>query len=212
MTENSPDTPPEIVITENLWTSDVVTYNIATGQPQNNTPSGVVTEAHALIGHLFHSTGNNVIWTSAFLTSAQQGVLGDIVDYGLSHGYSQAEVAIAANQASYESSFSQSAVNGSHVGLYQYDPSTWAYLGHSNLNINSESDQIAAMYQDITTFEARYQSGETSGQIPSTLSFADYMEIKHHAGPNYTDFTGVVAVGYVNGYEHTASILGFHVS
>jgi hypothetical protein len=91
------------------------------------------------------------------LTAAQTAVVDDIVDYGKDHGYSEAEIDIAVTDAYYESSFSQSETNGTHIGLYQYSQQTWSDLGESG-SIYNTPDQIAAIYHDISRYGPRYET------------------------------------------------------
>ena len=143
------------------------------------------------------------------LSPGQAMKLASIIDYGYSNGYGASEIVNVANQAFYESSLgSLEGPNGSHVGMFQYAAGPWADLGHSNLDINNDKDQIKAMFQDETNFEARYSAGIESGSVPKSVSFADFLEIKHHAGQNDTNYLGATEQSYVAGYEAKASLLG----
>lgn len=152
-----------------------------------------------------HTTPGGTSYTTHLnLNQTQVQTIDQIVDYGNSHGKTATEIKIAVNQAFYESSLGTMNSNGSHFGLYQYSNSTWSET-HGDLNINSQSDQVTAIYQDLATFEARYATGQANGAIPGSLSFDDYFEIKHHLGGNSTDWTNPV----INGYESASSNLGY---
>jgi len=158
-----------------------------------------------------HSTsaGGHDLAYHVALDAAQLSAFGQIVDYGVAHGYSSDAVRIAVDQAYYESSFRQSATNGSHVGLYQYNTDGWNGMGHAGANINDQSSQIAAIYNDIMAFGQQYTSLHSSGAIPWELSFEDYFEIKHHLGQNYATPGDAASMNVVNGYNDVAIQFGF---
>ncbi|TCV92123.1 hypothetical protein EC912_108117 [Luteibacter rhizovicinus] len=155
--------------------------------------------------HQYTTPGNSVFTYRADLNQTQLEVAAKISDYAVQHNLPWAYQVIAENQAFYESSLGTQMQNGSHQGLFQYDSSTWSYLGHGGANINSVDDQIVAMYQDIATFASRYAAGQASGDIPASLNFSDYVEVKHHAGPNSVDWGS----SYIAGYESSTTTLGF---
>ncbi|WP_184429137.1 hypothetical protein [Xanthomonas campestris] len=165
-------------------------------------------EMHLVSGGGAYTTpGNNSYATGANLSQAQSNTAATIVDYGLSHGFLFSDIKIAVNQAFYESSLGtmeSNPSNSSVQGLYQYNAATWSDLGHSALNRASDSDQVAAMYSDIVAFHSRYNSGIGSGAIPSTLTFENYIEVKHHLGSNSTDWNSAV----INDYQGKVTILG----
>ncbi|WP_150115666.1 hypothetical protein [Xanthomonas phaseoli] len=159
-------------------------------------------------GRSYRTAGGNTVNVAANLSDAQIATVGQIVDYGYSHRMLKSEVTTAVNQAFYESSLgtiTSNPTNPNVQGLYQYDASTWDYLGHSSLNRSSTDDQIAAMFDDIRSFESRWASGRQNGSIPKTLLLEDYIEIKHHLGPNSTNWSSPV----LQDYHGKVTVLGF---
>ncbi|KAG1078228.1 hypothetical protein G6F57_013640 [Rhizopus arrhizus] len=61
------------------------------------------------------------------------------------------------------------------------------------------------MYDDIRNFESRWAAGRQAGTIPTTLLIDDYVEIKHHLGPNSTQWSSPV----VSDYNGKVTVLGF---
>jgi uncharacterized membrane protein YgcG len=159
-------------------------------------------------GRSYRTAGGNTVNVAANLSDAQIATVGQIVDYGYSHRMLKAEVTTAVNQAFYESALgtiTSNPTNPNVQGLYQYDASTWDYLGHSSLNRSSTDDQIAAMFDDIRNFESRWAAGRQAGSIPKTLLVEDYIEIKHHLGPNSTNWSSSV----LQDYHGKVTVLGF---
>lgn len=155
------------------------------------------------------SAGGHPLTYHVALDAGQLSTMGQIVDYGVAHGFSSDGIRTAVDQAYYESSFNQSATNGSHVGLYQYNTDGWNGMGHAGANINDQSAQIAAIYNDIMAFGQQYTSLHSTGAIPWDLSFEDYFEIKHHLGQNYPTPGDAASMNVVNAYNDTAFTLGF---
>ncbi len=144
--------------------------------------------------------------TKANLTIAQKAVLTQILNYGIDHGYTVDETTIAINQAFYESDLGLLNQNGSFKRLFQYDDTTWNALGHGTTNIWDNGAQIVALFQDIQKYEARYATGIANGDIPTSLNFADYFEVKHHNGNNSVEWNSP----YITEYEdHTQNNFGF---
>jgi hypothetical protein len=144
---------------------------------------------------------------AADLTSAQEAIIGKIIDYGMAHNRSLSEIRMVVNQAFYESSLGaleHNPTNSSVAGLFQYDAATWDALGHSDLNRMNDDDQIVAMFQDLFRYEFRYVTGQLDDTIPDSLSLDDYFEIKHHLGNNSTDWGSSV----VTEYEQKTTELG----
>jgi hypothetical protein len=149
------------------------------------------------------------------LDPQQSLILDQIVDYGLDHGYTAKEIAVAAIDAYYESGFKQSAVNGSHIGLFQYNPSTWSANGEVG-NINNAFDQIRAIFNDITKYESRYTTAwndASTGLAASGLSFGQYFEIKHELGNSSTDWNAINPVTgntYIYDWAAKGATLNIH--
>lgn len=168
------------------------------------------------IRSLLHATkGGHKYYYLARLSAAQIAVLDQIVDYGYSQGYSTAVVTIAVNEAFYESSLGSLESNPTNqkvAGLYQYNSSTWHDFGHDNLNRQSDTDQIVAMYQDIAHFSSRYTQKQATGEIPGSITFPEYIEIKHELGPNYDKFNTTTVVEAIKKYEAKVADLRFVLS
>ena len=136
--------------------------------------------------------------TKLALSSSQKAVLEAIIDYGAANGLPNHYIKIAVYQAFYESSLGEirnNPTNSDVKGLFQWDSSTWAE-DHSGKNRFSDSDQIAAMYEDIGKFEQRWSAKRATNEIPSEVTFSDYVEIKHHLGKNSTDWTATAVSDY----------------
>lgn len=183
------------------------------GSSGSSTGGGTSTAAQAGLVH--YTPEHHTYIIDVNLTSAQTQVLDQIVDYGLDHNFTASEVAVVAADAYYESSFSQSAVNGTHVGTFQYDPSTWAANGYSG-SISSLSDQISAMFSDISRYEDRYTAALTdtsTGLAAAGLTFGQYFEIKHELGNSSVDWNGVNPVTgdtYVSDWTNKYNELHIH--
>ncbi|MDF2480343.1 MAG: Uncharacterized protein K0R79_700 [Stenotrophomonas indicatrix] len=165
-------------------------------------------EASVSGGRTYKTPAGNTVKFNASLSDAQAATLGQIVDYGKAHNMLAPEIRMAVNQAFYESSLgsmTSNPTNSNVQGLYQYDANTWDYLGHGALDRSSTNDQIAAMYDDIRNFESRWAAGRQAGTIPTTLLIDDYVEIKHHLGPNSTQWSSPV----VSDYNGKVTVLGF---
>ncbi|MFD0132305.1 hypothetical protein ACFVHT_25695, partial [Bacillus subtilis] len=135
-------------------------------------------EASVSGGRTYKTPAGNTVKFNASLSDAQAATLGQIVDYGKAHNMLAPEIRMAVNQAFYESSLgsmTSNPTNSNVQGLYQYDASTWDYLGHGALDRSSTNDQIAAMYDDIRNFESRWAAGRQAGTIPTTLLIDDYV-------------------------------------
>jgi hypothetical protein len=160
-------------------------------------------------GHVYKANIN--------LTAAQAAIVDQIVDYGKDHGYSDAEIDVAVADAYYESGFNASATNGSHTGLFQYNSTTWASLGEAG-SINSATDQIAAIYHDISKYESRYASAmSTNADSIATdgLSFGQYFEIKHELGNNSTSWLAtnpITGNRYISDWSSKDNGLGLQIT
>jgi hypothetical protein len=116
-----------------------------------------------------------------------------MVDYGFAHNKSASDIRIATAEAFKESSLKDGKVAGGHVGLGQYDQSTWTAMGESG-SINNRDDQIAAIYHDIDSYKPLYDKAVANnayGLRDSGLNFAEYFDVKHHEGKSGTDWQRV---------------------
>jgi hypothetical protein len=171
-------------------------------------PAGLLPVADKTYAHV--SPARVQYSTRTALDSGQVKILNAIVDYGKANGYDPSVITIAANQAFYESALGRirsNPTNSSVTGLFQYNKPTWEAMRHSGLNINSDQDQIKAMYLDIMNYYWRYLNRQASGKIPPTISFPNYIEIKHHSGPNDEHWNSP----HVAAYESTSATLGFQI-
>ena len=142
------------------------------------------------------------------LNAAQSEMLGRIVDYGKAHDFRLEQIAIMVGQAFHESSLGtleHNPTNATVIGLFQYNARTWHALGHSNLNINNDDDQIIAMYQDLARYDPRYQMRMAQRKIPKDLSFADYLAVRHNLGNTSLDWSNPI----VDRHRQSAASLGF---
>jgi hypothetical protein len=142
---------------------------------------------------------------SVHLSNSQIEMINKIVDYGIDHGVDNWKINSAVALAFDESSLGSIENNPTHFGLYQYNTDTWSFLGHGNLNIHSEDDQIHAMFDDITRFGDQWRTDILSGK--TDLSEEDYVELRHHAGPYSTDWNSP----YISEYNAKANQLDFWV-
>ncbi|WP_186819661.1 hypothetical protein, partial [Acetobacter tropicalis] len=124
-------------------------------------------------------------------------------DYAYDHGFNASQASLAATVAFAESSLgvNTSSPDGSTAsGLYQYNEGTWNDR-HSNLDRNSESDQITAFYEDLSQLQQQYNNGHDANgnAIPSGVDFSDYVYTKFHYGWNSQNYTGTDVTTYFNG-------------
>lgn len=167
-----------------------------------------------LVAGTFHTTKEGHVYkVNINLTAAQAAIVDQIVDYGKDHGYSDTDVDVAVADAYYESSFNNGITNGTHIGLYQYDQQTWSDLGETG-SIYNLSDQIAAIYHDITKFDPRYTTAyanNTDGLRTDGLSFGQYFEIKHELGDSATNWESInqkTGQEYIVAWSNKDSSLG----
>lgn len=153
------------------------------------------------------SPGGAAYVTSLRLSPGQKTVLDAIIDGGVAKGYDPSAIAVVADQAFYESSLGRlrtNPTNSSVSGLFQYDNPTWTYLGHSDISIGKDADQISAMYQDLDKYNQDYAAGQKSGYVPKYLPFSDYVEVQHHLGDN----SGAWGSPVVSDYNKKSTALG----
>jgi len=100
----------------------------------------------------------------------------------------------------------------SATGLYQYLDGTWSAY-HSGLGSkNDQSNQIQAFYNDLDTYQDWFYNPEKNGNIPSNLTFAEYVYIKHHDGRSYTNFSGAPGRSIYNSKMANGPLEQFDVS
>lgn len=187
-----------------VYSGDVVVngtrYHPPSYQPPYNQPGyypptspppygagGGSTPTPAPTHHTHTSPSGVTINYDGTLTDAQVTMMDKIADYGKSHGYSNEQIWNALQQAYHESRLganwgdnSTQSKDGTHIGLFQYDQSSFDRW-NPNGNIHSNADQIAAIFHEYDTFtRERYQEKVNSGEIPSNLSYDEYLEYKHH--------------------------------
>jgi hypothetical protein len=134
------------------------------------------------------------------LSQSQQQVMQQITDYGVQHGFSNEQIAIAIKTAYIESSLGANMgsplptpdnQNPTASGLFQYTNETWSEVRYSGLGVKNNIDnQIVAFYADLATYCSWYSNPATNGNIPlSQIDMGEYIYIKHHDGRNY-NFNG----------------------
>lgn len=134
------------------------------------------------------------------LTTAQRDLIEDIVEYGESNGYSDEQIEIAVETAYIESSFGEALDNPASTasGPFQYLDGSWDTY-HSAIGAkNDTANQIEAMFNDISTYTSWFTNPQTNGNIPDTLSLAEYVYIKHHDGRSYSDFDNAPGLAIYN--------------
>jgi len=193
------------------------TGNIFTGNPLSGSlgtdGSGGSTNIPDTVFHTY--TYNGITFTTLpQLDSTQQAMAGQIIQYGLDHYFSNDQINTVINLAFNESSLGDNESNPSNsnvVGVFQYDSraGSWFNAQNSDMNVYSDTDQIQAMYDDALYFQGRYYSGQVEGTIPQSITLEDYIEVKHHAGQNTSDFSGTAATSAIIGYHLTSSQLDF---
>ncbi|MFC0710160.1 hypothetical protein [Azorhizophilus paspali] len=68
--------------------------------------------------------------------------------------------------------------------MFGYNNDSWST--HTSLGAkNNTANQIAAFFSDITTFTSHYENPVVKN---SGITVDEYIYIKHHDGPNATDF------------------------
>lgn len=112
-----------------------------------------------------------------------------ITDYGTKNGYSDLNVEIAIKTAYLESSLGLNMHNAqpgvTAAGMFGYNDVGWST--HAGLGDKSNTgNQISAFFSDLSSYAVRYQKPEVQS---AGISFAEYAYIKHHDGPNATDFS-----------------------
>jgi len=130
------------------------------------------------------------------LEPAQQATADRIIEYGLGKGYSFAEIEIAIKAAWIESNLGEhlgpphpTPVNRHPTasGLFGYTDGNWHDYHHNGGNKNDFDNQIAAFYDDMVRYEARY--GNLTNNYKDQVDIEQYIYIKHHNGPGSHDFS-----------------------
>jgi len=122
------------------------------------------------------------------LTTNQTTVAKQIAQYGVDHGFSNADIQIALKTADIESTLGNNLQNPTSTanGLFGYTSPDWNSY-HSGVGERSNNaNQIQAFYDDLNRYHARYDSLTPAQK--DAVTFEQYAYIKHHDGPNYTDF------------------------
>lgn len=132
------------------------------------------------------------------LRTSQKDMLNRIIQAGAMRGFDGRMIDYALKSAFIESSLGDNMgarAGTGHVGIFQYDQTTWSGLKHTG-NINSVDAQISAFYDDMSKYTARY-----NGLAPAergNLGLEQYMYLKHHDGNNYTNWAGSPGVKIFN--------------
>jgi len=92
------------------------------------------------------------------------------------------------------------------TGIFHYIPRYWT---HHGLDVFNDADQITAMYQDLANYRTRFNAGQASGAIPNSLTFEDYIKIRHNIGPYTTRWTGPRVTHMLKDYYAKTATLGF---
>lgn len=177
------------------------------GGSQYNTGPARAGQVHQLPGVSFFYTVN------VNLDQQQTKNLDAIVSYGISHGFNVGEIANVAASALLESSLRETKVNTDHVGLGQYNQSTWNQL-HEAGSINNTSDQIAALYNDMKFYESLFAQAQQTDAYQineSHINIGEYFEIKHHGGRSETNWAVADTTGetYRHELDRNYVTLGF---
>jgi len=159
-------------------------------------------------GHPGKTPGGKTYSTAIHLTAGQAAVLGRIIDYGVSTGVRPDSIQIAVNQAFVESTLGllRSDPDSTATGIFHYIPRYWT---HHGLDVFNDADQIKAMYQDLANYRTRFNAGQASGAIPNSLTFEDYIKIRHNIGPYTTRWTGPRVTHMLKDYYAKTATLGF---
>jgi len=118
------------------------------------------------------------------LTTEQRSARNEIYDYGRENDYEDEDIQIALDVAYIESTVGLNLSNSASTasGLFQYLIGTWND-NHSGLGSReNQSNQIQAFYNDLTTYRDWFYDPEKNSNIPPSLSFPEYVYIKHHDG------------------------------
>lgn len=122
------------------------------------------------------------------LTQEQFKVEQQIILWGVTAGFSGADIGYLVKVAYIESSFNNSAQNPSSTasGAFGFNNPTWqtyySDLGSKDVLAN----QLAAMGREIQKFSTWYNDPAQNGNIPKNMTREEYMYMKHHDGQGAT--------------------------
>lgn len=119
------------------------------------------------------------------LTTAQQAAEKQILDAAAAAGLSAADAGYLIKVAYIESSLNPNASRsdgGTASGLFGYTDGTWAQSNSDLGSKSSSTNQISAMIREVAKYTDYYNSPQTNGNIPASMSRQEYMYIKHHDG------------------------------
>lgn len=138
------------------------------------------------------------------LTDEQIAVRDQIIAAGRVWGFTENQIDVAVRIAFKESSFGRVMDNpgSSAAGLFQYTDGTWSDF-YSHLDRSKNEDSIRAMYTDIAIYQGKYLEAIASGQIPSTVTFGQFVYVMHHDG-RYTSLSQVATSGAIAVYNAIA--------
>ncbi|MEV4778862.1 phage tail tip lysozyme [Burkholderia sp. LMU1-1-1.1] len=122
------------------------------------------------------------------LNASQKAVEQQIVSFGTTHGFSNSDIAYAVKVAYIESRFDPNAANptSTATGLFQYTDPNWKTY-YSDLGAkNDPSNQIQAMFREITKYSQWFSDPAQNQNIPASITKNEYMYLKHHDGVGAT--------------------------
>lgn len=148
------------------------------------------------------------------LTTGQEKVVAQIVDYGFSQSAPEETMAIVAATAFQESTFGErrTTETSSALGLFQFTAPTWNEK-YAHLDRNSDTDQISVMFLRTTEQRHRYVIDLSTGRIPGTMRFSEYAYSNHKQGPSHPErfATNSETVEDVRKFMDKLTILALHV-
>lgn len=138
------------------------------------------------------------------LTDEQIAVRDQIISTGRDWGFTENQIDVAVRIAFKESAFGRVTDNpGSTAsGLFQYTNGTWSDF-YSHLDRSKNEDSIRAFYTDIAKYQGDYLKAIASGQLPSSVTFGQYVYVMHHDG-RYTPISQVANSGAIATYNAIA--------
>jgi len=148
------------------------------------------------------------------LSEAQKSARNEIYNYGKENDFSDGDIQIALDVAYIESSVGDNLINGktSATGLFQYIDATWNNIHGGLGSKDDQGNQIQAFYNDLITYRDWHYSPATNGNIPSSISFDEYVYIKHHDGRSETDFLNAEGLVIYNDRMANGPLEQFDVS
>lgn len=125
------------------------------------------------------------------INDAQRAMAERIAAYGRNNGIKQHLIDAAVKFAYIESKLGAVESKGNNAdGLFQYKPNPWKERHQKTLGRDrwSASNQIAAMFKDLQSFEGRYRDPSNTGIPRNAVTLEEYLYIKHHDGPSSEAF------------------------